>query len=67
MTYGKRFTIENLAEKLEDLAYDIHYDIHDNEDYEDIIDRAKDLMEGSTELWKCLMEGIYCTKNDYKF
>ena len=59
MAYGEQFGIGTLAKVLRNLADDIYYDIDNGEDYEDIVDDAKNLMEGSIELWKRLMEYAY--------
>lgn len=57
--YGEQFGIGTLSKVLKNLASDIYDDIDNGEDYEDITDKAENLMEGSIELWKRLMEYSY--------
>ena len=56
MSYGENFGTNTLAESLMRIGADIYYRLDDGEDYDEIAEDAKNLMEGAMELWERMVD-----------
>lgn len=56
MSYGENFGTNTLAKSLMRISADIYYRLDDGEDYDEIAEDAKNLMEGAMELWERMVD-----------
>lgn len=57
--YGESYGIDTLARLLRNIAKRLYYDMDDGTDWADLIDDARQLMEGSIVLWESLMKEVH--------
>lgn len=52
MSYGENYGTSTLAKSLMRISADIYYRLDDGEEYDELREDAKRLMEGAMELWE---------------
>lgn len=63
--YGENYGIGTLARLLRDIAKRLYYDMDDGTDWADLVDDARQLMEGSIVLWESIMKEVAEREQDY--
>lgn len=57
--YGENYGISTLAKSLKRIAEKIYFDMDDGVDWADLVDDARQLMEGSIVLWESIMREVH--------
>lgn len=56
MSYGENYGTSTLAKSLMRISADIYHRLDDGEDYDELREDAKHLMEGAIELWERMVD-----------
>lgn len=65
MMYGENYGIETLAKSLKRIAENLYFDMDDGVDWADLVDNARQLMEGSIVLWESMLREVAEHEQDY--
>lgn len=57
--YGENYGVSTLARSLRDIAARLYFDMDDDVPWSELINDARQLMEGSIVLWESIIREVY--------